>query len=515
MSEERYKLHPITIFLNFLKGAKELILPFVFIFGVNLFTGDGFSFGWQTLIPLAIGAFVLLFPLVTGFIKWKRFVYWFEDGELRIEYGLFVKKKRYIPFERIQSLNYIEGIFHRPLGLVKVKVETAGTGKGGEAEAELTAIPRADADRIAEKIEQAKNGSAIVSEAGLAEDGEVVPQQVAPPVKVEAVTKYRMTNKDLLVLATTSGGIGVVISAVGLFLSQFADIIPYEMIYDEVMLFLKFGYMLVALVIFLGLLLAWGISVLMTFLANYQFTIQTDEDHIYITRGLLEKKKITVPFNRIQGIKITQNPLRQLFNYGVVTVESAGGGASDKDEKIKLLPLAKKDELLAVLRDLFPEMEWRAEQVKAPKRGLHFYYRLDFIWMIPLIGGLSYFLFPYGLFSLLILPLVLAVSVWQHRTVGYALTGKQLTMQFRTFSKHTYFFMRKRVQAVEVTQSIFQRRKGLASIQATIMSGMLGTTARINHMEVEDASKILAWYEPSNNNQTTDETEKGSPEISG
>ena len=48
-------------------------------------------------------------------IKWKRFEYWFEDDELRIEYGLFVKKKRYIPFDRIQSLDYTEGILHRPL----------------------------------------------------------------------------------------------------------------------------------------------------------------------------------------------------------------------------------------------------------------------------------------------------------------------------------------------------------------------------------------------------------------
>ena len=40
-------------------------------------------------------------------------MYWFEDSELRVEYGLFVKKKRYIPFDRIQSLNYKEGIFHQ------------------------------------------------------------------------------------------------------------------------------------------------------------------------------------------------------------------------------------------------------------------------------------------------------------------------------------------------------------------------------------------------------------------
>src|SRR5690606_5411962 len=99
-----------------------------------------FNQGWIGLLPLLIGLVVVLFSLIVGIIKWKRFVYWFEDGELRIEYGLFVKKKRYIPFERIQSLNYTEGIFHRPFNLVKVRVETAGSGKAGEAEAELTAI---------------------------------------------------------------------------------------------------------------------------------------------------------------------------------------------------------------------------------------------------------------------------------------------------------------------------------------------------------------------------------------
>ena len=128
MYEERYKLHPISAFINFVKGLKELILPFIIIFGVNIFRDGGvssmFNQGWQGLIPIIIGSVVLVFLLVGGIIKWKRFVYWFEDGELRIEYGLFVKKKRYIPFDRIQSLNYTEGIFHRPLGLVKVKVET-------------------------------------------------------------------------------------------------------------------------------------------------------------------------------------------------------------------------------------------------------------------------------------------------------------------------------------------------------------------------------------------------------
>ncbi|MFC3209475.1 PH domain-containing protein [Planomicrobium okeanokoites] len=497
MSDTRYKLHPVSAFINFMKSLKELIIPFIVIFGVNIFRDGGmsamFSQGWIGLLPLLIGLVVVLFSLIIGIIKWKRFVYWFEDGELRIEYGLFVKKKRYIPFERIQSLNYTEGIFHRPFNLVKVRVETAGSGKIGEAEAELTAINREDADRIEKEMEHAKHrgvptmGPHEAVEESVEETGEA---------KKEVKTLYRMSMKELLILATTSGGIGVVISAVAVFLSQFSDLIPYETIYEEVMLFLRFGYLIAALAVFAGLLVAWIISVILTVLANYQFTIQVDDDHIYITRGLLEKKKISVPFKRIQGIKVSRNPLRELFGYAVVTVESAGGSMGGKDEKIRLFPLVKQARMLPILAELFPDMQFQPELTKAPKRSVHFYYRLDFLWLLPVIGLMSYFFFPYGLLSLLIVPPVIAIGVWQHRTTGYALTGRQLTMEFRGFSKHTFYVWKKRVQAVNVLQTYFQRKKDLASIQATIKSGMLGYSARINYMEKDDATRILDWYHP-------------------
>lgn len=498
MSEARYKLHPLSAFLNFIKGLKDLIVPFIVIFGVNLFQEGGisgmFTQGWQGLIPFFIGIVVVLFTLVAGIIKWKRFVYWFEEGELRIEYGLFVKKKRYIPFDRIQSLNYTEGIFHRLFGLVKVKVETAGSGKAGESEAVLTAVKREDADRIATKMEEAKR--AFHTKLASNEDDVMTSEEL--PEKKEARVFYRMTLKELVVLATTSSGIGVVLSAVAVFLSQFSDVLPFEAVYEEVMLFLRFGYLIVALVIFVVLTIAWVISVFLTIFANYQFTIQADEDNIYITRGLLEKKKVSVPFKRVQGIKISQNPLREWFGYATVTVESAGGSFGDKEEKIKLFPLAKKRVMLPVLSELFPETEWEPELTGAPKRSARFYYRLDFIWGIPVIAAMSYLFFPYGLASLVLIPAIVLLGLWQYRTVGYALSGKQLTLQFRGFSKHSFYLMKKRVQVVDFTQSYFQRRKHLISIEATIKSGLLGASARIIHMDTKDAERIMAWYEPSN-----------------
>ena len=144
---------------------------------------------------------------------------------------------------------------------------------------------------------------------------------------------FHISQKELFILASTSGGIGVFFSGLAVFVSQFSELIPYETIYDEFQVFIKFGVLLIALAVFLVLLVAWIVSVVITFINYYDFTIRVEDDEIIITRGLLEKKKITIPLSRIQGIRIVENPLRQLTGYATVIVDSAGGSLLRKMKK--------------------------------------------------------------------------------------------------------------------------------------------------------------------------------------
>ena len=145
-----------------------MILPIIVLVFANGLKDVGTGKWYLDYLSFIIFGVLLIVFFITGIIKWKRFEYWFEDDELRIEYGLFVKKKRYIPFDRIQSLDYTEGILHRPFKLVKVKVETAGSSSAKKSEAELTAITKDAASRIEMEIAEAKNGkeSSLVEEDG-------------------------------------------------------------------------------------------------------------------------------------------------------------------------------------------------------------------------------------------------------------------------------------------------------------------------------------------------------------
>ncbi len=489
MSKEINRLHPVSAVITSVKALKSMILPIAIII-----IGNGFNFSlnfhsdhfFDTILLFGVWGGAALLALIGGIIKWRTFVYWFEDGELRIKYGLFVKKKRYIPFERIQSLNYNEGIFHRIFGLVKVQVETAGS-KGGKPEVELTAIRKAAADVIELEMRRAKNG---VDQQQDQEEIQVIEEAVSIP------TIYHMSIRDLLVLATTSGGIGVVLSGLAAIASQFSDIIPYETVFHELADFVKVGAFLVALTAMLVLIVAWVVSVVITLINYYDYTVRIEEEKLIITKGLLEKKRITLPLNRIQAIRIVENPLRQLTGFATVVVESAGGNGEDgNDKKITLFPLIKKQDCLHTLEQLFPDMNWHPSFIRSPKRARPFFYRIDFIWLVPIMGACSYYFYPYGLLSLLLIPLTILIGIWQHKTAGYQIDGKQLAMQYRVFSRITLIVEKKRIQSIQSTQSYFQKRKNVMSIKATVMSGATGTTGSVSSLEQQDAETILTWYE--------------------
>ncbi|MFB1082987.1 PH domain-containing protein [Jeotgalibacillus sp. JSM ZJ347] len=485
MSEEK-RLHPITTVINALKTIKEAFIPIVILVFIN--RGEAESI-LDYLPYLIMGAMIILFVFL-GIIKWWRFKYWIEEGELRIEQGLFVKKKRYIPFERIQSLNYTEGVLHRPLKLVKIKVETAGSSSSLESEAELTAITKQEADELNRIIAAAKKR--LKEENVEITDGEEVVEQ-----EPEAHILYQMSPRDLIVMATTSGGAGVVIGGILIFLSQFGEIIPYEAVFEELIDFVEAGFLLAGIVAVFVFFIAWLIAVGLTFLRYAHFTVKLVENDLIITRGLLEKKQTTVPLKRIQGITFDQNVMREPFGYTSVTIESAGGSVLEKDSNaIRLLPMIREKETYEILNRILPDYHFKTEFTGVPKRALKRYIFWKLLFALVLIVPVSYFFFPLGLISLIFIPIAIVLGLWQYKTAGWSASRDQLTLKFRGISKQIVFLKKKRIQSLEWTQTYFQKRGDVATIHATIKSYTSGSHSSISHIAKEDANLMMDWYSP-------------------
>jgi putative membrane protein len=264
----------------------------------------------------------------------------------------------------------------------------------------------------------------------------------------------------------------------------------------EISEFIKYGILIVVIAVFLGLLIIWGISVLMTYLGYYGFTVELDKEDLVISRGLIEKKRVTVPLNRVQSVRVIENPFRQLFGYANVVIDNAGGGLGES-ARINLFPLVKKSSINGPLKEIFPDLVVEEPTQKVPNRGKRYYYRIDFLWMIPAIVSLTYYFYPYGLFSLLVIPVIVLWGLFQHRSAAFETFGNQLTMRFRGISLQTAYMMKNRIQSMEIKQNYFHRKKNVAIVSARIKSGVGVFNAQVSYIEEEDANRILNWYEPS------------------
>ena len=111
MMSEPKRLHPIAAVIHFIKHLKDLFFPFMVIL---LFGGNGLSLAfWEMLFT---ATFIIL-SLVIGVFSWLRFSYRVEDGELRIESGVFVERNAIFHLSESKVLIFRKGFFNGPLVL--------------------------------------------------------------------------------------------------------------------------------------------------------------------------------------------------------------------------------------------------------------------------------------------------------------------------------------------------------------------------------------------------------------
>ncbi|RAK15682.1 putative membrane protein [Anoxybacillus vitaminiphilus] len=469
MNEPR-RLHPLAAFIQFLKTVRELILPLALFF---IFGGEGEGkFVWFKYAVLVI---TLLGTLMGGLLSWYRYTYRIEQGELRIEYGIFVRKRRYIPRERIQTIHVSAGIIQRLFGLVKLQIETARGGN--EAEAVLTAITKAEADRIKSAL--------------LADD------LISYAQMEDAFLRYEATMKELVIAASTSGSIGVVLSAGGAFFGQFDELIPYELFLQKFQQFTHLNMIIISLIVLFAIFLVWFISIFIMVAKYGHFTVVKNGDDLTISRGLLEKRQFNIPIARIQAIRIAQNPLRQLFGYAAVYVESAGGLAEkESNYSTVLFPLVKVSKVNELLSMFVPHYSVPASFERLPSRALRRYIWRSVLPAVVLLLPISYFFQPWGYLLLLLVVPFAFLGYMRFKDAGvYMIDEHSLSLRYRVFTKMIVLLRKRRIQTLESSQSIFQRKQRLATVHLFIQSGLLHS----KHFKVVDIDEahmdaIQKWY---------------------
>ncbi|EMT45785.1 membrane-flanked domain-containing protein [Anoxybacillus flavithermus AK1] len=455
---EAKRLHPIAIVIYITKRLKQgPFLALALLWAIKRTTGDPFV-DW---LPLF---FFLFYAMLAGYMSWRRFTYRLQENDMYIEQGIFVKKKRYIPFERVQGISHSSGLVQRLAGVVQVHIETAGR-QIDEPEVVLSAVSVEEANYIERVIRNQNGGNRLIES-----ENDVI---------------FTLRFSDAFFLAVTSGGAFGVIAAIGAFLSEFDHFIPFERLKT---FFPIDDTTSTILLLFSILMIAYLLSIVGHFFRYMNFTVVKQANTLTITTGLLQKKSISTSTERVQGIGVKESPVRRLFGYVSVHLIHAGGSLDDgKQGSLLLFPLVRKTDVPSLVASCFPSYHVHDLLQPLPKHARFRYILRPLYIVMPIVLATTVWLERFE--TLLLVFLAIYVGHRSYKRAGVALEREQLALRSGWLTIKTVYMLKQRIQSFTISQSRMQQRARLCTVHATVMPGIRKKVVDV------DEHKAQAIYE--------------------
>lgn len=480
---EPRRQHPVLVVFQVVKLIRQVMVPLGIFLVSTVFDENPVSLLWA----LGLGLLGLLLLVVFPVLSWLRFTYRVQEEQLVTESGVLFRQKRFVPKKKIQSINVTEGLLHRIFGLAKVEIETAGGAK--KAEATLEAVTKEEAVELRRMLTEPSD---------LRPMGEASAESAEEQVRVadenpDTSSTYTLSFKELLIVGTTSGNVWVVFAIIAAVVPEVADLFPRWGILHLLMDYFKENWQMLFVIIPVVFLLSWMVSVVMAMFKYANFKLVRVDDKIFITRGLIEKQAVTIPLQRMQAVRIVEGVVQQPFGLTSLMIDSAGFG-NQKGESTVFHPLMRRDQVLAFLQDITPEfaVDVPVQPVKRQALG-RYVFRVT--WMALLVTAALALLIPggYGVWTLALVPLFVLYGWMSHRDAGYANVDNTLLFRFRHLSRITSIVPRRRLQSAFSKQSWLQKRGGLATFGASVVSGSGGVSYRVVDVEEQVSEQLLNW----------------------
>lgn len=463
---ESARLHPAAVGVWIGEGAVSIIF-LVLVAGM---------------VPVVGGA-VLAALLLGVVVRYLRFRWRLEPDAVIIEEGLLVRKRRIIRRDRIQTVDLERGIVHRILGVAEVRIEAIG---GGGTEGTLVAV----SPQVADSLRRV-----LLSREGESKEGEPRPE---PPESVLA----QVTPEDLVLAGVTGGRVGVMAALVG-FLLQAAPETWWTETVGRVLQQVPdptsvVGFRVLAVLILFALLTAFFLSVVATVFAHWDFTLSATDETLEVRRGLFTQHTDTVPFRRLQAVRVEENLPRRLLRRGALRVVVAGrAGTQSRPGTDVLLPIGSRDQLHRLARrvvglegdgvpalDPMPARARRRRFVRACLAA-------------AAIAALAGILIPLrwepGFWSVAgwtlpaSLVLLLPMAEGAYRGLGRADLGSHLIVREGILNRRTTYLPADRLQLLETTANPFQRVARLATVHLQVARPAMAAAPRALDLDAADA----------------------------
>jgi len=234
------------------------------------------------------------------------------------------------------------------------------------------------------------------------------------------------------------------------------------------------------------------ITLVRTVLKNFNLQFFKSHEGFKVTSGLFTRQEIALRKEKIQIIQWTNNPIRKLFKIFTLDIKQAVAGVVMSRKQKAEIPGCYQHQVDEVLNSCFPDL--KEDQFK--EHAIHFSFvirRFLYLGLIPPIPFLIAYYFSLKI-QLLVMglgfPLLVFLLLWvYHKKYSIYIGEEYINIRKGVFGTSHVVFPYYKVQAVEIMQTIYQRRKGLGNLGIHTANG----TVSIPYFDIEK-SRALKNY---------------------
>ncbi len=460
------------------------------------------GFGNRRLLGLVLLPIGLLVLVGFSALSWSRTRFWVENGEMVLEKGILNKSRTQIPLDRIQQIGTEQGIIQQLFNVRRVSVDSAGTAASEFALPAVTDSVVAELRARIVGVDKAGSAPAPVGSAGtppldpMGQPGGTV----APPTGVGVSTPHedrrtmvlRHEFSDLVQLAVSRpspqaifgllalGGLGLG-GAIERFLTENITGIVGAVIVAAFVLVLSVVVLLVS-----------------TMIREFQLTVWRSQEGLRLTAGLFNKRERLARTERVQFVRQRRNPIERFFHRTSIYLPQAAATQVEIGTAIGQFSIpGAPDEKARDIAELFlsphrPEatnpIDARIINRKTLLEGVLPAALLALIALVvwQLEDASNWFVVPLLIGSLYLLVQTRISAVLYHRRWGWNIDDEHVVLQHGFVTVERTEAAVRKVQSVRIRQGIWQRRKGLATLQL----GTAGGSFTIPHISLDTAHQL-------------------------
>jgi putative membrane protein len=408
-----------------------------------------------------LGVGVLVVAVVAG-LQWLRRSYALEAGALRVEQGVLARRRRVVPFDRIQQVDLVRRPLHRLLGVATLRVETAGGASASEVLLDVIALP--EAERLRATLLRASRAAADPVRAPEEAGG------IRGPAPERVLVRLSLGE---VALAGVTGSRAAAVLALLSPVFQVFDQAPrwlLDRVNPEALT--PPGPLVVAALVPLAALAWLGLAAASSVVTDAGFVLARDGDNLVVRRGLLERREAVVPLARVQVVRIEESLLRRLLRFASVRVQSAGSAGRSDDHASRLaVPILDAEQVNRLLDELLPGAAPVPLLHRPPSAARRRAIVRRAVPALLAALALAAVLRPWGLLALAAVPLAALTGEAAYRSLGHARRAGFLTARRGALLRTTTVLPVAKAQSARARSTFFQRRAGLATLHVDVAGG--------------------------------------------